>query len=307
MISLYQLSIFLSVVDEGNYSAAAKKLNMTQPAVSMQIKGLEERYKTRLFERQGQRMVPTERAQALIGPARELLTVAVKTEKTISGPGSGELIGQLTLVVAVEGRQLPALLAGFQRHHAAMSISVRRQPEAEALAELRGGSADLAVLGDAHTSRQFESIALMEDELVPVVPVNHPWATTDRDALLHLGEMAVQPLVLPPAGSELRSAIEDALAERGLTRQDLQPSLEFERIEDVALAVEAGAGLGFISRSRISPAAVYVAQPFGEGETASPISIPLRAYLVRLRRASPSPLAAAFWKSVISDKLLVSN
>ncbi len=298
MISLYQLSIFLTVVDEGNYSAAAKKLNMTQPAVSMQIKGLEERYKTRLFERQGQRMAPTERAQALIGPARELLAVATKTEKTISGPGSGELSGRLTLVVTVEGRQLPPLLADFQRLHAAVIINARRQPEAEALAALRDGSADLAVLGEAAASKQFESITLLEDELVPVVPANHPWASLAEDTPLHLGEMVVQPLVLPPAGSELRSAIEDALAERGLTSQDLQPSLEFDRIEDVALAVEAGAGLGFISRSRVSPAAVYVAQSFGNGEVASPISIPLRAYLVRPRRARPTPVAAAFWRYV---------
>jgi DNA-binding transcriptional LysR family regulator len=279
---------------------------MTQPAVSMQIKGLEDRYQTRLFERQGQRMVPTERAQSLIAPARELLTVAAETEKTIAGPGSRELSGRLTLAVAVEGRRLPALLTHFQRHHQAVSISAVRQPEAEALAALRGGRADLTLLGDAPASKQFESIPLLEDELVPVVPAAHPWANADGDGPLHLGEMVMHPLVLPRAGSELRYAIEEALVERGLARQDLQPSLELDSMEDVALAVEAGAGLGFVSRSRVSPAAVGVTQPFGEGDDASPIIIPHHAYLVRLRRASPSLVAAAFWRYANGELALYS-
>ncbi|PZR99515.1 MAG: hypothetical protein DLM69_07310 [Candidatus Chloroheliales bacterium] len=295
MISLYQLSIFIAVVDEGNFSAAAKKLHMTQPAISMQIKGLEDRYQTRLFERRGQRMVPTERAQALIAPARELLAVAAETEKAIAGPGSRELSGRLTLAVAVEGRMLPALLASFQRQHTAVSISATRQPEGEALGALRSGRADLALLGDAPTSKQFESIPLLEDELVPVVPTDHPWANADGGGSLRLGEIAMQLLVLPRAGSELRYAIEEALAERGLAREDLQPSLELDGMEDVALAVEAGAGLGFVSRSRVSTTAVAVVQPFGEGRAARPITIPLRAHLVRLRRASLSRVAAAFW------------
>ncbi len=294
MISLYQLSIFLTIVDEGNFSAAAQKLHMTQPAVSMQIRGMEERYQMKLFERVGQRMTPTARAQALIAPARELLALAHRTERVIADP-SEELSGRLSVAVSVEVRGLPALLAGFQRQYPAVRISGTWMSEAEALSALRGGHAELGVLSYAPSSRQFDSKLLLEDELVPAVSPLHEWVVSD-EATFNIAALSAQPLVLPRAGSELRYTIEESLEGYGLNRQNLAPALELEGIEPVALAIEAGAGLGFIPRSRLSANAIGLGQTFGDHRhPPRPLIIPLTAHLVRLRRTPPSAVAAAFW------------
>lgn len=296
MINLYQLNIFITVVEEGNFSAAAKKLHMTQPAVSLQIKGLEERYQMRLFERQGQRLVATERARALIAPARELLAAAQHTEQTLVSHEQRELSGQLTLAVAVEGRRWPALLAAFQQQHPLVTIAAARQAGGEALAGLRAGRSELALLAEAPANKQFDALRLRDDELVAVVPADHAWA--DGGQALPLTALREQALVLPLAGSDMRLAIEDALEEWGLNRRELRPVLELDRSEDVALAVEAGVGLGFISRQHMSARTVMLTQPFGEGEAARQLTIPLPAYLVRLRHANHIAVAAAFWQYV---------
>src|SRR5690349_18617459 len=97
MISVYQLQIFLTVVEYKSFSAAAEQLSMSQPAVSQQIRALEEYYKVKLFARYGQRIELTEAGFALLDPARHLVTEAIQLDERFNA-GAGELQGRINLL-----------------------------------------------------------------------------------------------------------------------------------------------------------------------------------------------------------------
>lgn len=305
MINLYQLEIFLTVVEEGNFSAAAKKLHMTQPAISLQMRAMEERYSLKLFERRGQKLEPTEQAQQLLTAARELMDFATKTERSFLSLSQQAVGGKLTLAVATEFglRQLPGLLARFQLACPTISVSVPSRSEGEATAALRSGDLDCALFGSIPGTRSFEWLPLLTDELVLAVPPNHPWSGLAGDEALTLGELAVQPLILPPAGSEMRAVIEEAFEERGLISREVKPSLELAGAEEIALAIEAGAGVGFVPRSRLATLLAEVNYPFNNVDgVPTALSVPLTTYLVRASRQPASPAAASFWQFAKADR-----
>jgi len=303
VINLYQLEIFLTVIEEGSYSAAAKRLHMTQPAISLQMRAMEDRFQLKLFERKGQRLEPTEQGRQLIVPTRQLLDSAGRTERVFLSVNEAQTGGRLTIVLVTSfgQREWPRLFATFQGVHPAISISAPTTSEEVALASLRVGEADGAIFGSSPTGRSFESVLLVTEELVLTVPSGHPWANLHDSEPLELGELAMQPLILPLPGSEVRAAIEEAFEERGLISREVNASLELAAGEEIALAIEAGAGVGFVPRSRLTAALCAIEHPFSNVDAvATALNVPLAAYLVRSTRQQPSPAAVAFWQFVSS-------
>lgn len=309
MLNLYQLQLFLAVVDAGSFSEAARRLHMTQPAVSMSVGALEKALGDRLFRRRGQRMELTPLGHQLLGPARRLMALADQTEQALQA-GRGVVAGRLRLgsATGAGALDLAGRLGAFGRAYPQVQISLTSDLPAALLSALRAGELDSVFLAERVRGRSLDHKLLSTDEWVLVVPATHPWtaplpppdmppgpAAPVPLPALSPDQLRDQPLVLlsadQPEGLNARRELAAVLEERGLAWRELQITLELPTEPAVLAAVEAGAGAGVVPRTLWTgrPAALTAFTLHG-----GPLLRPL--YAVRDRRLPATPAAAAWWE-----------
>ncbi|NTV63453.1 MAG: LysR family transcriptional regulator, partial [Oscillochloris sp.] len=248
MLSTFHLRTFLAVVDEGSYSAAAQKLHMSQPAVSQQIRALEEQLgDVRLFRRVGQRMVPTHAGEELLSSARDLVMLAERAAQSIIA-----LRGQVTGRVVVgctsnsAERLLPQLLAAFHEQFPAVSVELEvAQADAliDGIAERRLA---LLLLEEQQRRRGMESLAFGVEPLALVAANTSPLLKQEQ---VPPGVLREQSLVLPRVGAPLRRIIEEGLRRRGVVATDLKVAFEADSLIAIMQGVRVGMGLAFVPKS----------------------------------------------------------
>src|SRR6185312_5851022 len=143
-LDLDQLQSFCAIADCGSFTEAARRVNKTQSAVSMQIKRLEERLGEDLFLRDGRSVVLTEQGEALYAKARRMLRLNAEIVDMFSNE---ELSGSIRFGVPDDYavRLLPKILSSFQKTHPRIVVDVRCQPSEDLLSEMKGGRYDLVV------------------------------------------------------------------------------------------------------------------------------------------------------------------
>ena len=243
-----QLAAFCEVVERRSFSAAAARLGVTQPAVSQQVRALEQRLGTQLLDRSGRRVEPTEAGLRLYRGAQRLLSLEEQVLEELSrpeGPLQGTLeIGASTGPAAIV---LPLLLCEFQRAnpglHVALSVS-DTQSVVELVADRR---LELGIVGAARRHRSVAFEPFFRDEVILICPPRHPFA----GKIVTLERLAEGPLILMQQGAGVRQLVEDELRKTGRKLRDLEPPLELGLQESVRSAVQAGYGVSFISRRAV--------------------------------------------------------
>jgi DNA-binding transcriptional LysR family regulator len=244
-----QLAAFCEVVEKKSFSQAAERLGVSQPAVSLQIRSLEQRLGTQLLDRSGRRVEPTEAGARLYRGAQRLLALEEQLlEEVTSGP-EGELRGRLELGASTGPGEtvLPLLLCEFQQlhEHVAVALSVANTQtviDAVARREL-----ELGVVGAARRQRGVVFEPFFRDQVVLACPVDHVFA----GRTVPLEELRGEPLILMQEGAGVRQVIEDELRSAGIRLRDLRIPLELGLQESARTAVRGGFGVTFISRSAI--------------------------------------------------------
>ena len=277
MLSTFHLRTFLAVVEAGSYSAAAQQLHMSQPAVSQQIRGLEEQLgDVRLFRRVGQRMVPTHAGEELLPSARELVSLAERAAQNIIAL-RGKVTGRVVIGCTPSSgeRLLPRLLAAFCDQFPAVSVELEVS-QADALIDgLIDRRLALLLLEEQQRRRGLESLPMGAEPLALVAPAGHPLLKQEQ---VPPGVLREHGLVLPRAGAPLRRAIEDGLRRRGVAAADLRVSLEADSLTAIVQGARAGLGLAFVPKSCLP----------GRGEGLGPVDLaghPIQQewFLVRAR------------------------
>jgi DNA-binding transcriptional LysR family regulator len=243
-----QLAAFCEVVERRSFSDAATRLGVTQPAVSQQVRALEQRLGTQLLDRSGRRVEPTEAGLRLYRGAQRLLALEDQLLEELGepdGPLRGTLeIGASTGPAAIV---LPLLLCEFQREnpelHVQLSVS-DTQSVVELVADRR---LELGIVGAARRHRSVAFEPFFRDEVILVTPPGHPFAGKTVD----LDELSKGPLILMQEGAGVRQMIEDELRKSGRRIRDLEAPLELGLQESVRSAVQAGYGVSFISRRAV--------------------------------------------------------
>lgn len=310
MLNLYQLQFFVAVADAGSYSEAARRLHITQPAVSMSVAALEKALGDRLFRRRGQRMELTPLGHQLLGPARQLLALADQTEQALQAR-RGVVAGRLRLGSATSAGALDLArrLGAFSAAHPQVEITLTTDLPAALLIALRAGELDALLLAERVRGRSLDHKLLSTDEWVFAVPPAHPWAIEavfpPADALegasgapplpaVTLDQVRAQPLVLlgtdQPSGLNARRELTALLEERGLAWRELRLALELPTDLAVLAAVAAGAGAAIIGRAVLAGSGAPL-RPFSL--RGGPLARPL--FAVRDRHFTPTPAAAAWW------------
>src|SRR6516162_9412031 len=191
-----QLRAFHAVASEGSFTRAAAALNVTQPTLSGQVKGLEERYGVRLFDRRGRKVAPTELGRELLALTRRLFALEAEAEHLLSA-ARGLSKGHLR-IGADAPYHVTAALAAFTRKYPGIQLSLTVGNSAELAHDLREHKIDVAVLANIAGEPSFFARPLRRDRLVAFVARGHPWAKRRR---LELGELCSQRLVLREPGA----------------------------------------------------------------------------------------------------------
>jgi aminoethylphosphonate catabolism LysR family transcriptional regulator len=239
-----QLRAFHAVASEGSFTKAAEALHVTQPTLSGQVKGLEEFYGVRLFDRRGRRVVPTALGQELLVLTRRLFSLEAETEHLLSA-AQGLRKGHLR-VGADAPYHVTAALSAFTQRYPGIRISLTVGNSAELAHDLLEHKLDVAVLANVTGDARFFAKPLRHDRLVAFVAKTHPWARRRR---IDLAELHEQRLVLREQGSATRQVFETAMARRGLVRGEV---LDMNSREAVRETVAAGLGVGVVSAGEFS-------------------------------------------------------
>jgi len=283
-----QLAAFCEVVDRKSFSQAAERLGVTQPAVSLQIRSLEKRLGTKLLDRSGRRVAPTESGQRLYRAAQRMLAVEGQLLDELAGE-DGALRGELTLGASTGpgGTVVPVLLGEFQREHPELTVALSISDTNRVIEQVAERELELGIVGASPRHRGVVFEPFFRDEVILVVPPDHRFAGKE----VTLDQLREEPLILMQEGAGVRQVIEDELRRGPVRLRDLDVRLELGLQESVKSAAAAGFGVTFISRSGVEAelAAGTLATARVKGlEPAREIS------LVRPAGRSPSRAADAF-------------
>jgi DNA-binding transcriptional LysR family regulator len=244
-----QLAAFVAVVEKKSFSQAAERLGVTQPAISLQIRSLEERLGRQLLDRSGRRVEPTEAGFLLYRKAQRMLHLEEQLAEELAQEESGELHGTLSIGASTGpgGHLVPLLLCEFQRGHPDLGISLSISDTYRVIEQVAERELELGVVGAPRRHRSLEFEPLVRDEIVLAVPPGHRFAGKK----VSLDRLREERHIMMQTGAGVRDVIEEELRKAGLRLRELEPRLELGLQESVKSAVAAGYGVTFISRTAI--------------------------------------------------------
>jgi DNA-binding transcriptional LysR family regulator len=241
----FRLKVFRVVATHLNFSRAAEELLLTQPAVTQQIKALEDEYGVPLFDRSGGRIALTPGGAALLPFAEKLKAISDEAFAAVAS-AAGKHGGKLALGASQTIGQylLPKLVAGFLRENPRISITAASGNSDAMLEALVAHRIQLALIEGPALRKDIHVEPFMEDQMVFVVPASHEWADHEIDISL----LKAAPLLMREFGSGSRRVVENALAKAGLKKKEINVRMELDSTEGLLSAVEAGLGVTFVSR-----------------------------------------------------------
>jgi DNA-binding transcriptional LysR family regulator len=282
-----QLQAFCAVVEKKSFSQAAERLGVTQPAVSLQVRGLEQRLGQTLLDRSGRRVEPTEAGRRLYRSAQRMLALEAQLLEEVAEDGN--LGGTLALGASTgPGAHLvPLLLCEFQKAHPDLRVSLSIWDSQTVIERVADRDVELGVVGALRRHRSLEFEPLVRDEIVLAVPPDHRAA----GAALTVDELREETMIVMQEGAGVRQVIEQELRRAGLRLRGVEPTLELGLQESVKSAVAAGYGVAFISRTAVEGelAAGTLATARVEG-----VEPARQIYVVRVRGRTVTRAADAF-------------
>ena len=239
-LNLDQLRAFVEVVTRGSFTAAAKELNLTQPAVTHQVQELERRFNVALVERIGKRAHLTQAGEKLIEHARHLLDEDTRTRASMrrfSDKGGGRVRVGTSMTMLMYA--LPPILQMLKTGHPQLEINLKAGLTADTLAGLKANTLDLGLCALPVEDHAFEAVPLFDDELVAILP-----ATIGQiPKTITPAFLSRCPLILGNEESALRRTVMEWLARAG---PPPQPVMTFDNVEAIKSLVVVGLGASIV-------------------------------------------------------------
>ena len=260
-LNLDQLRAFLEVVAHGSFTAAAKELNLTQPAVTHQVQELERRLNVTLVERLGKRALLTEAGEKLMEHARSLLEEDSRTRSDMRRFTDGWLgrvrIGtSMTVLMYL----LPPLVRQLKTDHPQMEINLKAGLTATTLEMLRANALDLGLCALPVEDPAFEVTPLFKDELVAILPAGTKPVPKKVTPVF----LSKCPLILTNRNSALRQTTDAWLTQAG---PPPKPVMEFDNVEAIKSVVAVGLGASIVPSLCLGaghvPKSYMIARPLG--------------------------------------------
>jgi DNA-binding transcriptional LysR family regulator len=284
-----QLSAFCAVVERRSFSQAAERLGVTQPAVSLQIQALEKRLGTKLLDRSGRRVEPTEAGMRLYRGAQRLLALEEQVLAEVAEEGKEELEGSFEIGASTGpgGIVLSHLLCEFQALHPELHVVLWVFDTGTIVDRVAARELEVGVVGAARRHRGVVFEPFFRDEVILACPPEHPFA----GKTITLDELRGAGLIVMQEGAGVRQLIEDELQRVGTRLRDLDVRLELGLQESATSAVRGGYGVTFISRSSVE--SDLAAGTLAEARVAG-LELEREIYLVRAAGRAETRAARAF-------------
>jgi DNA-binding transcriptional LysR family regulator len=282
----FSLKVFRTVAEHLSFRKAAELLFLTQPAVSLQIKTLEEDLGIRLFDRAAGKVSLTRQGSILLCHAQKLASIAVEAARELSA-NEVQLSGMFALGVSTTIAQyvLARFLAIFVAEHPRLQLSVHSGNTDAIVRLLLDGKVSIGLIAGPARQRGIHAEPFMEDELVLIAPRDFEFGHVSP------GQLTALTLLLREPGSGSRRAVEAALRKAHLKLNLFKNVIELDSTEAIKSAAEAGLGLGFVSYCAISKELELQALKLVEVEG---VSITRHYSVVSLTGPGPSGAAGAF-------------
>jgi DNA-binding transcriptional LysR family regulator len=291
-VSLRQLQIFATASRTLSFSRTSEALHLTQPAVSMQMKQLEDLAGLPLFERIGRRLHLTQAGEELARHAREVLRTIEQADDALSAL-RGLKGGRIRVGVTSTAKYFaPKLVALFAKRHPEVEVRLSVTNREATIQALAANEVDLAIMGKPPDGLETVASEFAEHPFVVIAAPDHPLS---RRRTVPLSAFAAETFLVREVGSGTRAAMERFFAAHGV---EVRIGMTLESNETIKQAVMAGMGLSFISRHTVG---LEVAA--GELAIVHAPGLPVvRAWnVVRLVAKRPSPASQAFEAFVLEE------
>ncbi|HVP21696.1 MAG TPA: LysR family transcriptional regulator [Anaerolineaceae bacterium] len=246
MLNPYELQVFLAAAEEESFSAAGRRLHITQSAVSQEIHSLEQQLQVELFHRDGPRVSLTEDGRALMPMAREYVHLSSRIEESMAAR-RGMVTGQLTIgCTSTPGKYtLPWLVGSFCQEYPLVKIAVEIVKRADLVQKLEQHAIDLGLMSGQVEHPDLIYDEFMQDNLVLIVPARHSFANQE---VVSPEQLKGQTVILREEAAGTRIALLEGLENIGIGQNDLKVApIVLGTAESIISAVEAGWGISWVS------------------------------------------------------------
>ncbi len=246
-IENFRLKVFRSVAQQLSFRKAGERLFLSQPAITLQIRALENDLGVRLFDRTAGRVSLTRQGAVLLDYANQLAALVSEAEQAL-GATDGKTSGELSLGVSTTIAQyvLPRLLGAFLTENPQVQFSLQSGNTSHIVRLLLDNRINLGLIEGPARERSVRMEPFMEDELVLIASPNFEPARLTRPQFL------ASHLLMREQGSGSRRVVELALEHAGFKLKLFKQIMDLDSTEAIKSAVEAGLGIGFVSRWAIS-------------------------------------------------------
>jgi DNA-binding transcriptional LysR family regulator len=297
MLDVHQLNVFLAAAESLSFTQAAQQLHMTQPSVSQHIQALERHFDMQLFLRTGRNLELTDAGMALLPLAREAVTLSIRIDETMESL-KGNIYGHLIVGCSTTPGKyiLPNVLARFHKKYPQVRVTCNVSPQTDAIRNVVEGDAHFALFSVEYDGfADIEAVSFLCDPIVLIAPLDHPW--TERGEI-EPEELLEGDFIMREASSGTFIAVREALARQGVSITDLRNIITLGNAEAIALAVQEGIGVGFISQ--------MVVERICEGKVAEVgvrgLEICRQIYIGRNNRRPATRAQTAFWNFLSSQE-----
>jgi LysR family transcriptional regulator, transcriptional activator of the cysJI operon len=295
-MNIHQVHIFNSAAQTLSITETAKKMHLSQPSVSIQIKDLEDALNVRLFERINRKISLTDAGKVFFEYSKKLLGLIDEINGVMNEFGSGD-VGRLVLGASstVGIYVLPKFLGEFKDLFPKAEVALHIQNRQEAVEQCLAGELDFAFMQDPPKHPDLQSEFFMKDELVIVCSPKHRWAGRDHLTMKMLTSEP-EPIILREEGSGTRDLIEFVLKRFGIERK---VTMELSSSDGIKRAVEANLGIAVLSKNIIS----------GELRNKSIVALPIKDlntkrefFIVRNKKRRFLPLMVKFYDFILDKR-----
>ena len=288
-MDLWQLHIFVSVVEQKSFSRASEQIHLSQPTVSTHIKELEAHFQCRLLDRLGKVTEPTRAGTILYDYAKRMLALKQETQSAMLdflGHTKGQLIIGGSTIPA--GYILPRMMGAFKIAFPDVSIHMTVGDTGQISRAVKDGELELAVVGAQINDPDIVQEKLVEDEMKLVVPFGHEWA--DRESVT-CKDLLSQPVIAREQGSGTWKTVLASMEKAGVDVSRLEPAVTMGNSVSVIQGILNNVGISILST-------IAVTEELARGSlhalSVEDLDLSRHFYLTLSRKRTRSPICKKF-------------
>ena len=246
--NFHQLYIFHKVASHKSFSKAAQELAISQPAVSIQVRDLENTLGSSLLHRLRRGLKLTETGQAVFSYTQRIFALADEMHRVVQDI-QGLEVGTLTIGSSTTPGEyiLPWVIGKFRQRHPGIQVSLTISNTQTVIDRIHAHELDLGMAGSPISLKGLASFPYVNDDIVVIAAPNHAAAQPDE---IDIGDLQSHDFIMREQGSATRQTAEDYLHEHGISPN---VTMELGSNEAIKRAVATGAGLGLVSALAVTP------------------------------------------------------